>query len=246
MGFSDQKGRTMILRLSCIMIMVCLAAPGAIAGGTYVVGRDNQGVYLETDQGESWYIDRKDLKFFIEGEHGQYTVGNDAKGNYITAGKKRKFYVNVISDAQAEQEIAAFQKTRKATGKKGNETRVKVIGNQVLVPVTIRNDYRKIEALLLLDTGASITVLHRVIADKLNLKPYKKGLAQVVGGSTIPMAVAKVQELETGGILKKNLHAGIIDYQGKQALHQGLLGMDFLQGLKYKINYQKQTIRWDK
>jgi predicted aspartyl protease len=234
----------MVLRLLWILMLIVLTAPCAHAGGNYRVGRDGKGTYLETDKGESWYINQKDLKYFTVGEQGPYSVGRDSKGAYIKAGKHRKFYVDQVSDAQAEQEIKAFQKAQKTTKKNKHETRVTVVGNQVLVPVTIQSDTRKIEVLLLLDTGASITVLHRDVADKLKLKPFKKGLAQVVGGSTIPMAVAKVKLMETGGVRKKNLHAGIIDYQGAKASHQGLLGMDFLQGMKYNIDYQKQIIQW--
>lgn len=234
-----------VIMVTFPIILIC-SVPYASVGGTYVIGRDDQGVYLVTDRGKSWYIDRKDRKFFKVGEKGTYTVGSDSKGTYLTAGKHRKFYVGKVSEAQMQREIDAYQKKQVASRKNRYETRVQVIGNQVLVPVTIWSGYRKIEAQLLLDTGASITVLHRDVADRLKLKPVKKGLAQVVGGGKIPMAVAVVKKMETGGVSKTNMYAGIIDYQGGAVPHQGLLGMDFLQGMKYKIDYQKQTIQWQR
>ena len=235
----------MIIRWLWIIIVLAFAVPHVYAGGLYVVGRDDQGVYLQTDKGNSWYIGRRDLKYFTVGEKGQYTVGRDSKGTYIKAGKNRKFYVANISDAQVDKEIEAFNKSQNKMKRDKGESRVVVVGNQVLVPVTFQNDFRKVDALLLLDTGAAITVLHRDVAEQLKLKPLKKGRAQVVGGKTIPMTLTMIDSLETGGVRKNNLQVGIIDHQGMQTRDRGFLGMNFLQGLRYKINYQKQTIQWD-
>ena len=35
-----------------------------LADGTYYVGRDDGGVYFQTDQDGGWYIDISDLQYF--------------------------------------------------------------------------------------------------------------------------------------------------------------------------------------
>ena len=188
----------------CIAIGVLLA-PNAYAQGTYWVGRDDQGVYLQTDQGKSWYIGRSDLRFFSAGEQGQYRIGSDSQGTYIQLGKPKKFYVEDISsaNADADKDLQAHQYGPTSPVGNKHESRVALVGNQVLVPVKIISETRRIEVFMLLDTGAGMTVLHSNVADKLELKPFKKAYAQVVGGSMIPMAMAKVKRLEVGGIQKK-------------------------------------------
>ena len=235
----------MIIRwLWCIAIWVLLA-PQAYAQGTYWVGRDDQGVYLQTDQGQSWYIGRSDLTFFSAGEEGRYRIGSDSQGTYIQLGKPKKFYVEDISPADADKDRLAHPYVPASPTGNKHQSHVALVGNQVLVPVKIISDTGQIEVFMLLDTGAGMTILHSNVADQLKLKPFKRAYAQVVGGSMIPMAMAMVKRLEVGGIQKKDLNAGIIDHQGEKTPHQGLLGMDFLRGLQYRINFQQQTIEWE-
>ena len=61
-------------------------------------------------------------------------------------------------------------------------TKVIIKGNQVLVPVTIGYSGKKIEGLLLLDTGASIVALHRDFVEKIKIKTTQKASLMVVGG----------------------------------------------------------------
>ena len=44
---------------------------------------------------------------------------------------------------------------------------------------------------------------------------------------------------------KKDLRADIIAYQGEvDARYNGLLGMNFIRGLKYTIDFDNQVIQW--
>ena len=47
------------------------------AGGVYHVGRDEGGVYMETDQDGSWYIDPSHVRNFSLGETGGYVIKAD-------------------------------------------------------------------------------------------------------------------------------------------------------------------------
>ena len=52
------------------------------AKGTYYVGRDQEGVFLQTDDHGGWYIDDADFKKFTIGQTGTYQTGSDRYGTY--------------------------------------------------------------------------------------------------------------------------------------------------------------------
>ena len=64
-----------------------------LADGTYYVGRDNEGVYFQTDQDGGWYIDISDLRYFKIGQTGTYSIKRDKNGTYLITDKKRQFYL---------------------------------------------------------------------------------------------------------------------------------------------------------
>jgi predicted aspartyl protease len=55
----------------------------------------------------------------------------------------------------------------------------------------------------------------------------------------------KLDSVKAGPITKKNIAAGVIDFKGPSARHQGLLGMNFLKNVVYRIDLKKQTIVWE-
>ncbi|MBT8332257.1 MAG: hypothetical protein KJP06_08005, partial [Deltaproteobacteria bacterium] len=81
----------------------------------------------------------------------------------------------------AEQEAAERQRQAELGQKRIHESPVHIKGNRVFVPTKIANNGVEVETLLLLDTGASQTVIHRDIASQLNIIALKKGLSQVAG-----------------------------------------------------------------
>jgi predicted aspartyl protease len=124
------------------------------------------------------------------------------------------------------------------------DTKVTIKGNLVLVPVKLGYGGNKIEALLLLDTGASIVTLHQQIADRLHIREVVEAETQVAGGQTIKISVAKLDYVEVGPFKKANLYVGIIEHEGPAVAYDGLLGMNFLRNLEYGVDFKKQLIRW--
>ena len=212
------------------------------AGGNYYIGKDEGGIYLQTDNDSGWYIDSRDLRHFNIGESGIYKTGVDQKGEFILIDVK-KFYVDTRHKKSIENEIAVFNEIQKEKFK-NMETPVSIDGNRVLVPVTVSYSGKTTEAKLLLDTGASIVTLHRNFADILKINGTQKSTMQLAGGQLISADIARLGYISVGPNKKKDIFVSIIDQMGKKADYDGLLGMNFLRNLRYEIDFEKSVIRW--
>ncbi len=125
------------------------------------------------------------------------------------------------------------------------ETKVMIRGNKVFVPVTLSYDDKEVQTTLLFDTGASSIVLHQDVAGELGIDEYEESQGRGVGGVQINTKKTKLNYVVVGPNKKADLRADIVEYQGPEGTdYNGLLGMNFIRGLKYTIDFQNQTIRW--
>jgi predicted aspartyl protease len=148
-----------------------------------------------------------------------------------------------LQEVQAAEEA---EKRRKAESAKQKlmETSVTIDNNRILVPVTLVNNGVELAVNLLLDTGASKIVLHRDVADQLNIITLKKGLAQVAGGQNIHVETGQVSYFKVGPFNMEKATVLILPYEGPAVSYSGLLGMNFLKNVQYTIDYRNQLIRW--
>ncbi len=126
-------------------------------------------------------------------------------------------------------------------------TKVKIIGNSVLVPATLVYGGNEVDVHLLLDTGATGTAIHTEIADQLsmNLSKERRAQVRVVGGAAIEAHVVRITSLTVGPHTKRNRDIFVVPHKGFATIYDGLLGMDVLRELKYKIDFEKQVIIWE-
>jgi clan AA aspartic protease (TIGR02281 family) len=229
---------------SIFLLKLLLLSPSFVwADGIYRIGEDARGMYMETDKDGTWHIERSHAQHFSVGEMGGYILSRDRKGVFIKTASGGKFYPDKKSGNRWEFDGEEHAKTQRRAH--GLETRVVMLeGDHVLVPVTLGYRGSEIEVYLLLDTGSTITVLHREVADKLKLKSIQKAKLMVAGGAALDTDIVKLDRVEVGPIKKEGLYASVIAHEGPEVKYMGLLGMNFLKGLEYRIDSKRQVILW--
>ena len=151
-----------------------------------------------------------------------------------------------LQEVQAAEEEEKRRNAERARQKmmETMQTRVIVDGNRIIVPVTLVNNGVELDVNLVLDTGASQIVLHRDVADQMNIIALSKGLAQVAGGQNIYVETGQVNYFKVGPFSMEEATVLIIAHEGPATSYSGLLGMNFLKNVQYTIDYQNQLIHW--
>jgi predicted aspartyl protease len=99
-------------------------------------------------------------------------------------------------------------------------------------------------ATLVLDTGATTTILSPDLADDIHISPGEeadKYKVTLVGGKTIEMPFVTLPEIQIGGAIVKNLNVGIYTAFPEKPSVKGILGADFL--MHYTMTIDRSTSR---
>jgi predicted aspartyl protease len=90
---------------------------------------------------------------------------------------------------------------------------------------------------MMLDTGASGTIITTDMAQALGINPVTKTLVNTVSANNVEMPLGYVKRMEAGGIAATNVLVGIIP-----ALRIGLLGNDFFG--EYEMTVKRDRIEF--
>lgn len=153
---------------------------------------------------------------------------------------------NGLQEMQRQQEAERRQQAEAETERqrKAAETPVTIADNQILVPVAVVNNGVETTLQLVMDTGATHTVLYRSAAAQLNVVTLSRGQSKIAGGQFVQSEVGKVDALRVGPISAKDVAVVILPFEGGPMPYAGLLGMDFLRRVEYSIDYDQSVIRW--
>ncbi|MFW1678368.1 aspartyl protease family protein [Pontibacter sp. JAM-7] len=117
--------------------------------------------------------------------------------------------------------------------------------SRITVPVKVVYGSRSQYLTLVMDTGATSTVLHKGAISSLGAQYLPSGYARVADGRRVKTEAINLDRIEVGPYKIKNVRAGIIDFQGGSQDTNGLLGMDFLYHARYEIDRDNQQIIWE-
>ena len=181
---------------------------------------------------------RKDKYDDLSDEERGVMLENDRQARETLQAREKEEQDQARSARSERDRLAALERRRLAL-----TTPVIISGLRVFVPVTLSNGATETEAHLLLDTGASMTLITPEVAARLNVEDADHVKVKVVGGKVLTARRVVLSKMQVGPVKRSNQQVVIVTQRGG-GIGDGLLGMNFLAGLKYTIDFQKQTINW--
>lgn len=187
----------------------------------------------------------------------------DAEGRLIVTDDPGRLPPSIRNDPRLQPDPAAFSGlsivgSTPATAQPADEqpyqttgaaqpsafTAIRVLGNKVIVPVQARQGRRSQKLQLLLDTGASTSLLYATAAERLRLKGKQRVRGYQASGALLEARLAQLDQLQVGPHQLRQLPVAIVAQPDERLPFDGLLGMDVLRQLRYQIDFEQQQIRW--
>jgi predicted aspartyl protease len=205
----------------------------------YVAQHDNAEVIAQLKMGDkltplanalgsqAWYLVQTQ-----EGATG-WIRGADVAG-VENAGKVFKEAEYVPSYPTIEQERPA---QTEVLLKKGTSVPIEIERNQIIVPVVLN---RSVKTHMVMDTGASITLVSRALAKRLRLVSAQK-LALTTAGGVVTANLARLGSVKLGNAEVHGLSVAVHDYNPNPRA-DGLLGLDFFSRFHTSIDTKNQRL----
>lgn len=146
---------------------------------------------------------------------------------------------------RASREALLAQRKRMSDQINALEMPVMIQHNLVIAPVQLKYRHRTIKLNMIMDTGASSTVVYRHTIKSLNAKFRKAGVVQVADGRTVPADQIRLDGVTIGPYKSKGGSMLVMDNFAGAGGAAGLLGMDFLKHAHYEIDFDRQMLMWE-
>jgi len=173
-----------------------------------------------------------------------------ATGTVVGVAGKTVYTTAKVTGKVVGTTAKAVGKTAVVTGK-GVKTVVNMATGRHVVKLTKRGNglttsvllNRKAREELIVDTGATNTVISSSLAKKIGIQPAKgkNVLCQVADGRTVNGKQVNIREVRVGGAKVYNVQAIVLD-SGEIGNSPGLLGMSFLNNFVFKVDTEKETL----
>jgi len=157
---------------------------------------------------------------------------------------KEEIQYDPSAEAKQFNRASASSPSSSAPGKP-SPTRILLEGKTIFVPAVLDFGDHQVKTLLVLDTGASSTVITIPLAERLGIQPTPTTKVQVAGGKSIKAQAITLDSLRVGPHTLRDVRTLIIRHQGAQSSVQGFLGMDFLSQFPFSIDLQQNVIHWE-
>lgn len=123
------------------------------------------------------------------------------------------------------------------------KTPITIIADSIYVPVRIRSQGETRELKLLLDTGATNTVIYLSSVPGLRVKNIGQSNAVLADGRVSKQITGIIDEISVGPKTLNGVEMRFMQLAGPKN-HDGLLGMNFLKHFRYQLDLQNQLINW--
>jgi predicted aspartyl protease len=140
------------------------------------------------------------------------------------------------------QEIAPGHLVPAADGTRETSIPIEFRGSLMLLPVTVNG---REHLTLLLDTGASKTILRPSVAARLGVAPpadAPRWPSQLADGRVIVIPYTRLRSITLGGLVVEDLDVGVYELLRDSGAMDGILGGDLLGHFRMTVDRQAERL----